>query len=103
MPYINRLVILACFALLIIIILLMMCFDRGVHMKDLISLHVALSDSLEGGLINFRKMAQLSLIFQELQELQNATPPPGANIDLVNTLRVRVRRSVSQNSNEART
>jgi hypothetical protein len=58
-------------------------------MKDLISLHVALSDSLEGGLINFRKMAQLSLIFQELQELQNATPPPGANIDLVNTLRVR--------------
>ena len=57
-------------------------------MKDLISLHVALSDSLEGGLINFRKMAHLSLIFQELQELQNATPPPGANIDLVNTLRV---------------
>ncbi|KAK4004270.1 hypothetical protein OUZ56_006011 [Daphnia magna] len=60
----------------------------GVHMKDLISLHVALSDSLEGGLINFRKMAQLSLIFQELQELQNATPPTGANVDLVNTLRV---------------
>lgn len=57
-------------------------------MKDLISLHVALSDSLEGGLINFRKMAQLSLIFQELQELQNATPPTGANVDLVNTLRV---------------
>lgn len=57
-------------------------------MKDLISLHVALSDSSESGLINFRKMAQLSLIFQELQELQNATPPPGANIDLVNTLRV---------------
>jgi hypothetical protein len=60
----------------------------GVHMKDLISLHVALSDTVEGGLINFRKMAQLSLIFQELQELQNATPPPGANVDLVNTLRV---------------
>ena len=57
-------------------------------MKDLISLHVALSDTVEGGLINFRKMAQLSLIFQELQELQNATPPPGANVDLVNTLRV---------------
>lgn len=61
---------------------------RGVHMKDLISLHVALSDAVEGGLINFRKMAQLSLIFKELQELQNATPPPGANLDLVNTLRV---------------
>lgn len=57
-------------------------------MKDLISLHVALSDAVEGGLINFRKMAQLSMIFQELQELQNATPPAGANIDLVNTLRV---------------
>lgn len=58
-------------------------------MKDLISLHVALSDSVEGGLINFRKMVQLSLIFQELQELQNANPPPGANMDLVNTLRVK--------------
>lgn len=58
-------------------------------MKDLISLHVALSDVVEGGHINFRKMAQLSLIFQELQELQNATPPPGANVDLVNTLRVK--------------
>ena len=57
-------------------------------MKDLISVHVALSDAVEGGLINFRKMAQLSMIFQELQELQNATPPAGANIDLVNTLRV---------------
>lgn len=57
-------------------------------MKDLISLHVALPDVIEGGLINFRKMAQLSLIFQELQEIQNAAPPDGANIDLVNTLRV---------------
>lgn len=64
-------------------------------MKDLISLHVALSDSLESGLINFRKMAQLSLIFQELQELQNATPPPGANIDLVNTLRVNIFKRVT--------
>ena len=57
-------------------------------MKDLISLHVALADSVEGGMINFRKMVQLSLIFQELQELQNASPPAGANMDIVNSLRV---------------
>jgi hypothetical protein len=88
--YIDRLIIFSFLLFCNNHYLLMLCFDRGVHMKDLISLHVALSDSLEGGLINFRKMAQLSLIFQELQELQNATPPPGANIDLVNTLRVRV-------------
>ncbi|XP_069682717.1 ras guanyl-releasing protein 3-like isoform X2 [Periplaneta americana] len=60
----------------------------GIHLKDLISLHVALPDSLEGEMINIRKMAQLSLIFQELEELQNSTPPLDANMDLVNTLRL---------------
>uniref|UniRef100_T1JIP6 Ras guanyl-releasing protein 3 n=1 Tax=Strigamia maritima TaxID=126957 RepID=T1JIP6_STRMM len=60
----------------------------GVHMKDLISLHVALPDNVDGGLLNFRKMAQLSLIFQELAELQSSSPPIEANMDLVNTLRL---------------
>nr|CAD7428815.1 unnamed protein product [Timema monikensis] len=60
----------------------------GIHLKDLISLHVALPDKLEGELVNLRKMAQLSLIFQELEELQNCAPPVDANMDLVNTLRL---------------
>ncbi|PSN41335.1 hypothetical protein C0J52_20649, partial [Blattella germanica] len=60
----------------------------GIHLKDLISLHVALPDSLDDEMINIRKMAQLSLIFQELEELQNSAPPIDANMDLVNTLRL---------------
>lgn len=57
-------------------------------MKDLITLHVALPDTIENGLVNFRKIAQLSLIFQELWELQNSVPKLAVNADLVNTLRV---------------
>jgi RAS guanyl-releasing protein 3 len=49
---------------------------------------VALPDTVEGEMINVRKMAQLSLIFQELEELQNSTTTVDANMDLVNTLRV---------------
>ena len=60
----------------------------GIHLKDLISLHVALPDTIEGEMINVRKMAQLSLIIQELEELQNSPTPIDVNMDLVNTLRV---------------
>ncbi|KAG1678235.1 Ras guanyl-releasing protein 3 [Nymphon striatum] len=62
----------------------------GVHMKDLISLQVALPDSsnTNGDMINFRKIAQLSIIFQELAEMRNSVPPIDANIDLINTLRL---------------
>ncbi|KAG8201803.1 hypothetical protein JTE90_027285 [Oedothorax gibbosus] len=60
----------------------------GVHMKDLISLHVALPDTIESGLVNFRKIAQLSLIFQELWELQNSVPNIAVNADMVNTLKL---------------
>ncbi|XP_076359587.1 uncharacterized protein LOC143251995 isoform X3 [Tachypleus tridentatus] len=60
----------------------------AVHMKDLISLNVALPDADKEGLINFRKMAQLSLIFKELWELQNSRLPFNVNIDLLNTLRL---------------
>ena len=64
------------------------CFNSGVHMKDLILLNTALPDRVEGGLINFRKMAQLSITFTELMKLQNSMPPVEPNMDLVNTLRV---------------
>ena len=63
------------------------CYS-GIHLKDLISLHVALPDTIEGEMINVRKMAQLSLIIQELEELQNSSTPIDVNMDLVNTLRV---------------
>ena len=63
---------------------------RGVHLKDLILLHTALPDRVEGNLINFRKMAQLSLILRELTKLQTHDSIPGvyADMDLINTLRV---------------
>ena len=64
-----------------------LCYS-GIHLKDLISLHVALPDTIEGEMINIRKMAQLSLIIQELEELQNSATPIDVNMDLVNTLRV---------------
>jgi hypothetical protein len=51
---------------------------------------VALPDTIEGEMINIRKMAQLSLIIQELEELQNSPTPIDVNMDLVNTLRVYV-------------
>ncbi|CAF0878516.1 unnamed protein product [Didymodactylos carnosus] len=58
----------------------------GVHLKDIISLHVALADKLENDLINFRKIAQLSLIFKTLTDLQTISPPVAPNHDLINLL-----------------
>lgn len=58
-------------------------------MRDLILLHTALPDQVEGTLINFRKMVQLSQTLKELTKLQiHDTIPFTANVDLVNTLRV---------------
>ncbi len=58
------------------------------HLKDLILLNTALSDTVDDGGVNLRKMAQLSVTFQELMQLQNMKPPIEANMDLVNMLRV---------------
>ena len=60
----------------------------GVHLKDLILLNTALSDKIDDGGINLRKMAQLSVTFEELMQLQNTKAPIEANMDLVNMLRV---------------
>ncbi|XP_064601719.1 ras guanyl-releasing protein 3-like isoform X2 [Liolophura sinensis] len=60
----------------------------GVHLKDLISLHIALPDRVEGNLINFRKMAQLSIILEELTKLQHESVPVEANMDLINTIKL---------------
>ena len=61
---------------------------RGVHLKDLVCLHTALPDRMDGGLVNFRKMAQLSIIFTELMQVMNSTLPIEPNMDLVNTIKV---------------
>ncbi len=61
---------------------------RGIHLKDIISLHTAHSDKLNNDLINFRKMSQLSIIFQSMADLQNSLPPVQENRDLIKLLQV---------------
>lgn len=60
----------------------------GIHLKDLISLHTAYVDKLDNDLINFRKMAKLSIIFQNVIDLQNSVPPVQENRDLIKLLQV---------------
>ncbi|CAF1361695.1 unnamed protein product [Rotaria sordida] len=62
----------------------------GVHLKDIISLHVALQDRLEYDLINFRKLVQLSIVFRTLTSLQVSVPPVQPNHDLINLLTLSV-------------
>lgn len=66
----------------------MIIYFSGVHLKDIISLHVALQDRLEYDLINFRKLAQLSITFRTLTNLQLSMPPVQPNHDLINLLTV---------------
>jgi RAS guanyl-releasing protein 3 len=54
----------------------------------MISLHTAHMDKLENDLINFRKMAQLSVIFKSVTNLQNSVPPVQENRDLIKLLQV---------------
>ncbi|XP_033115853.1 ras guanyl-releasing protein 3-like isoform X3 [Anneissia japonica] len=60
----------------------------GVHLKDLVLLHTALPDKTEKSHINFRKMAQLMVTFEELMRLTHMKPPVEPNMDLVNMLKV---------------
>ncbi len=64
--------------------------SRGVHLKDLVLLNVALPDRLgdSGDVINVRKMAQLSLIFSELMRLQTASLQIQPNMDMASMIRV---------------
>ncbi|XP_029468662.1 RAS guanyl-releasing protein 2 isoform X2 [Rhinatrema bivittatum] len=62
----------------------------GVHLKDLIAVHVALSDWLDKAKtqINGVKMQQLYTILNELVLIQALKPPFDANVDLINLLTV---------------
>ena len=51
-------------------------------------MHTAHPDKLENDLINFRKMSQLSVVFQSLADLQNSVPPVQENRDLIKLLQV---------------
>ncbi|XP_018427755.1 PREDICTED: RAS guanyl-releasing protein 2 [Nanorana parkeri] len=62
----------------------------GVHLKDLMALHVALSDWSDKarGVINISKMRQVYKVVHELTEAQRLEPSVKANPDLLNLLTV---------------
>ncbi|KAM9827345.1 RAS guanyl-releasing protein 2-like [Neosynchiropus ocellatus] len=62
----------------------------GVHLKDLIAVHVALPDWVdkEKTRVNLTKTQQLYAILQELALIQNMPPNVDANTDLLNLLTV---------------
>ncbi|XP_061665077.1 RAS guanyl-releasing protein 2-like isoform X3 [Syngnathoides biaculeatus] len=62
----------------------------GVHLKDLIAVHVALPDwaDKEKTRVNLAKTQQLYIILQELALIQNTPPNVDANADLLNLLTV---------------
>ncbi|XP_019718806.1 RAS guanyl-releasing protein 2 isoform X2 [Hippocampus comes] len=62
----------------------------GVHLKDLIAVHVALPDWTDKGKtrVNLAKTQQLYVILQVLAMIQNTPPNVDANTDLLNLLTV---------------
>ena len=66
----------------------------GVHLKDLVAVHVALSDWADPGKsrVNLAKTQQLYAILQELAQIQTTPPSVDANPDLLNLLLVGCRR-----------
>lgn len=65
----------------------------GVHLKDLIAVHVALPDwaDKEKTRVNLAKTQQLYAILQELALIQNTPPNVDANTDLLNLLTVSIK------------
>lgn len=63
----------------------------GVHLKDLVAVHVALPDWLDRAhsRLNGNKMQQLFSILSDLAMVQSIRPPFEANPDLLNLLMVR--------------
>nr|XP_048272020.1 ras guanyl-releasing protein 3 isoform X3 [Myodes glareolus]XP_048272021.1 ras guanyl-releasing protein 3 isoform X3 [Myodes glareolus] len=58
----------------------------GVHLKDLIAVHVIFPDWMEENKVNIVKMHQLSVTLSELVALQNASHHLEPNMDLINLL-----------------
>lgn len=76
----------------------------GVHLKDLIAVHVALPDWMdkEKTRVNLTKTQQLYAILQELALVQNTAPSIDANTDLLNLLTVSVAVEAVQCEDRAR-
>lgn len=62
----------------------------GVHLKDLIAVHVVFPDWIDENKVNIVKMQQLSITLNELVSLQTATHHLEPNMDLINLLTVSV-------------
>lgn len=62
----------------------------GVHLKDLIAVHVVFPDWVDDGKVNIVKMQQLYLTFNELVSLQNMASQVEPNMDLIYLLAVSV-------------
>ncbi|OXB71970.1 UNVERIFIED_CONTAM: hypothetical protein H355_003572 [Colinus virginianus] len=58
----------------------------GVHLKDLIAVHVIFPDWIEENKVNIVKMQQLSITLNELVSLQTASHHLEPNMDLINLL-----------------
>nr|XP_032626371.1 ras guanyl-releasing protein 3 isoform X2 [Chelonoidis abingdonii] len=58
----------------------------GVHLKDLIAVHVIFPDWIDENKVNIVKMQQLSITLNELVSLQTATHHLEPNMDLINLL-----------------
>lgn len=62
----------------------------GVHLKDLIAVHVVFSDWVgDGTMVNLVKMHQLYMTFNELVSLQSVVSQVEPNMDLIYLLTVR--------------
>lgn len=60
----------------------------GVHLKDLIAVHVIFPDWIDENKVNIVKMQQLSITLSELVSLQTASHHLEPNMDLINLLTV---------------
>lgn len=62
----------------------------GVHLKDLIAVHVIFPDWIDENKVNIVKMQQLSITLNELVSLQTASHHLEPNMDLINLLTVSI-------------
>lgn len=62
----------------------------GVHLKDLIAVHVIFPDWIDENKVNIVKMQQLSITLSELVSLQTASHHLEPNMDLINLLTVSI-------------
>ena len=62
--------------------------STGIQLKDLIALHTAVTDMVNGNLINVQKMVRLATIVSPLLRVHITQPPVNPNMELIKMLRV---------------